>query len=314
MNGELTVASTPGSGSTFTATVELETAPALVEESLTAPAKVLAGRSILVVDDNLTNARILCLQATRLGMSCTSCDDPVTALQLVREGLRYDVGVLDMCMPSMSGAELGSALRATPGLGTAPHVLLTSLGTRPGGLDEALDTFLTKPVKRAALRDALIAALTGRQSPVAPRAGSRFETNTDPLRLLLAEDNPINQRVEELIFGKLGQTLDIVGNGLEAVQAVETGAYDAVLMDIQMPQMDGLEATRRIRALPMPQPYIVALTAGVQPADREACVSAGMDDYLAKPVRVHEVRDLLVDITAKLRDRAMADGRSPRIS
>jgi PAS domain S-box-containing protein len=314
MNGELTVASTPGSGSTFTATVELEPAPAMVVAKVTASAEALAGRSILVVDDNLANARILCLQATRLGMSCTSCDDPVKALELVREGLRYDVAVLDMRMPSMSGAELGSALRATPGLDTAPHVLLTSLGTRPGGLDEALDSFVTKPVKRAALKDALVAALTGRQPPVTPRAGTRFETSdTDPLRLLLAEDNPINQRVEELIFGKLGQKLDIVANGLEAVQAVEAGAYDAVLMDIQMPQMDGLEATRRIRALPLHQPYIVALTAGVQPADREACVSAGMDDYLAKPVRVHEVRDLLVDITAKLRDRAIAEGSSPRI-
>jgi CheY-like chemotaxis protein len=134
------------------------------------------------------------------------------------------------------------------------------------------------------------------------------------LRLLLAEDNPINQRVEELIFAKLGQSLDIVSDGLEAVQAVEAGDYDAVLMDIQMPQMDGLEATRRIRALSMPhQPYIVALTAGVQPADREACASAGMDDYLSKPVRVREVHELLVDIAAKLRQRTSADGSTRRI-
>jgi CheY-like chemotaxis protein len=313
MNGELTVASTAGSGSTFTATVELETAPALVMSQVADPTQVLAGKSILLVDDNLTNLRILCLQATRLGMSCTSCDDPVKALQLVTDGLRYDVALLDTRMPSMSGGELGSALRAVPGIGTAPHVLLTSLGTRPDGLDESVDSYLTKPVKRAALRDALVTALTGHRANEQRRSAARRETNdADPLRLLLAEDNPINQRVEELIFGKLGQKLDIVGNGLEAVEAVEAGDYDAVLMDIQMPQMDGLEATRRIRALPMHQPYIVALTAGVQPADREACVSAGMDDYLAKPVRVHEVRNLLVDISAKLRDRAMANA-APRI-
>ncbi len=313
MNGELTVASTAGSGSTFTATVELETAPALVMSQVADPTEVLAGKSILLVDDNLTNLRILCLQATRLGMSCTSCDDPIKAVQLVTDGLRYDVAVLDMRMPAMSGAELGATLRAVAGVGHVPHVLLTSLGTRPDGLDDSVDSYLTKPVKRAALRDALVTALTGQRANEQRRSGARRETNdADPLRLLLAEDNPINQRVEELIFGKLGQKLDIVGNGLEAVEAVEAGDYDAVLMDIQMPQMDGLEATRRIRALPMHQPYIVALTAGVQPADREACVSAGMDDYLAKPVRVHEVRDLLVDISAKLRDRAMANA-APRI-
>jgi PAS domain S-box-containing protein len=314
MNGELTVASTAGSGSTFTATVELETAPALVVSQVGHATEALAGKSILLVDDNLTNLGILGLQATRLGMSCTSSDDPLKALQLVTDGLRYDVAVLDMRMPSMTGAELGAALRALPGVGTAPHVLLTSLGTRPAGLDESVDSYLTKPVKRGALRDALVTALTGQRSHDRPGAGSRLKaSDADPLRLLLAEDNPINQRVEELIFGKLGQKLDIVGNGLEAVEAVEAGDYDAVLMDIQMPQMDGLEATRRIRALPLHQPYIVALTAGVQPADREACVSAGMDDYLAKPVRVHEVRDLLFDITAKLRERAVANGGAPRI-
>jgi CheY-like chemotaxis protein len=314
MNGELTVASTAGSGSTFTATVELETAPALVVSQVGHATEALAGKSILLVDDNLTNLGILGLQATRLGMSCTSSDDPLKALQLVTDGLRYDVAVLDMRMPSMTGAELGAALRALPGVGTAPHVLLTSLGTRPAGLDESVDSYLTKPVKRGALRDALVTALTGQRSHDRPGAGSRLKaSDADPLRLLLAEDNPINQRVEELIFGKLGQKLDIVGNGLEAVEAVEAGDYDAVLMDIQMPQMDGLEATRRIRALPLHQPYIVALTAGVQPADREACVSAGMDDYLAKPVRVNEVRDLLVDITAKLRERAVANGGAPRI-
>jgi PAS domain S-box-containing protein len=314
MNGELTVASTPGFGSTFTATVELEPALGLVTDRTKTDGQPLSGKSILLVDDNLTNLRILGLQATRLGMSCTSSDDPVKALQLVTDGLRYDVAVLDMRMPAMSGAELGAALRAVPGVGNVPHVLLTSLGTRPAGLDESVDSHLTKPVKRAALRDALVTALTGRRSDGHRPTRSRIDPNdAEPLRLLLAEDNPINQRVEELIFAKLGQQLDIVGNGLEAVQAVEAGDYDAVLMDIQMPQMDGLEATRRIRALPIPQPYIVALTAGVQPTDREACVSAGMDDYLAKPVRVREVHDLLVDITAKIRERAPANGHASRI-
>jgi PAS domain S-box-containing protein len=314
MNGELTVASTPGSGSTFTATVELEPVSGLVTEQATIGGQPLSGKSILLVDDNLTNLRILGRQATKLGMSCTSSDDPAKALQLVTDGLRYDVAVIDMWMPAMSGAELGAALRAVPGVGNVPHVLLTSLGSRPAGLDESVDSHLTKPVKRAALRDALVTALTGRRTDGHRPTGSRFDPNdADPLRLLLAEDNPINQRVEELIFAKLGQQLDIVGNGVEAVQAVEAGAYDAVLMDIQMPQMDGLEATRRIRALPMHQPYIVALTAGVQPTDREACANAGMDDYLAKPVRVREVHDLLVDIVAKIRERAPANGHVSRV-
>jgi CheY-like chemotaxis protein/anti-sigma regulatory factor (Ser/Thr protein kinase) len=315
MNGELIVASTLGSGSTFTATVQLERASELVGEPMATPTPALAGKEILVVAGNASILRALCLQAARLGMRCTSAADPVEALRVVTEGLAYDVALLDLHMPSMTGVELSAALRQASGR-DAPHVLLSELGTRPAGVEEEFATFLTKPVKRAALRDALVTAVNGQghDDQDRPTGLELVPSDADPLRLLLAEDNPINQRVEELIFAKLGQKLDVVGNGHEAVQAVEAGDYDAVLMDIQMPQMDGLEATRRIRTLPkLHQPYIVALTAGVQPADQEACVKAGMDDYLAKPVRLPEARELLADIAAKVRRRGPASGSAPRI-
>jgi PAS domain S-box-containing protein len=303
MGGDVTVVSTPGAGSTFTATVVLDVAPDLTgaDEAVTTPA--LEGKAILLVDDNPTVLRILSDQVTKLGMVSTTAEDAFTALRLVREGLHYDIAVLDMFMASMTGVELGAALRGLPNVNGAPHILLTSLGSRPIDVDESFAAFVSKPVKRAALKDALVAAMTGgvatASSPLAPVIMGADEK---PLRLLLAEDNPINQRVEQLILAKLGQRVDIVANGLEALEAVKSGHYDVVLMDLQMPVMGGLEATRRIRALPeLDQPYIVAMTAGVQPSDREACMSAGMDSYLSKPVRKAEIQDLLAEISPKLR-------------
>jgi PAS domain S-box-containing protein len=303
MGGDVTVVSTPGTGSTFTATVVLESAPNLVGANQAIRTPALAGKSILLVDDNPTVLGILSDQVTKLGMVSTTAENPSTALRLVSEGLHYDIAVLDMVMGSMTGVELGAALRALPEVNGAPHILLTSLGSRPTHVDESFAAFVSKPVKRAALKDALVAAMTGgmaaTSSPVAPVI---LGADGRPLRLLLAEDNPINQRVEQLILAKLGQQVDIVANGLEALEAVTSGHYDVVLMDLQMPVMGGLEATRRIRALPeLDQPYIVAMTAGVQPSDRAACMNAGMDSYLSKPVRKAEIQDLLAEISPKLR-------------
>jgi PAS domain S-box-containing protein len=315
MGGEVSVSSTPGTGSTFTVTLVLETAPDRRVDNAPAAANALAGMSILLVDDNPASLRILDRRAEALGMICTTAADAASALQLVSDGLRYDVALLDMHMTPMTGVELGLALRQHASVATAPQVLLTSLGWQPPDPVNSFTALLTKPVKRAALEKALMTAIMRRpaQAPPLPTQATVRSEKVPALRLLLAEDNLMNQRVEALILGKLGYRVDIVDNGLQAVLAVESGSYDVVLMDVQMPQMDGLEATRRIRGLPVhKQPYVVALTASVQPRDREACVRAGMDTFLPKPVRVGELRDLLADVVPSTRPARPPTVRSRR--
>ncbi len=299
MQGRVEVTSTLGVGSTFLVTVVLDRSPeAALPEAQDPPRSSLAGRSVLLVDDNVTNLRILNMQLTALGMTCTTAASPESALALVAGGLSYDVAVLDMVMPGMDGVQLGAALAHLDSQ-SAPQILLTSMGWRPGNLEQSFAAYLTKPVKRASLQDALISAMAGqRHGPKSSHSRTAIsEQMPPPLRILLAEDNPVNQRVAQLILGKLGQRADIVGNGTDAVRAVQQTGYDVVLMDVQMPQMDGLEATRRIRVKKSQhQPYIVAMTAGALLEDREACTDAGMDGYLAKPVRARELRDLLMQV------------------
>ena len=307
MHGGVNVISTVGSGSTFTATVVLDPCPDAPPEPV--DAATLAGSSALLVDDNPTNLRILDYQLTSMGITCTTALSAAAALSLVSDGLRCDVAVLDMHMPQMDGADLAAALALIPDW-TAPLVLLTSLGERPANA-ESLAAFITKPVKRAVLRDVLASVLTGRASSqrlVPAGAEASVPDESQPLRVLLVEDNVINQRVTQLILAKIGQPIDIVGDGQKAVDAVQTRAYDVILMDLQMPVMDGLEATRRIRASSLEhQPHIVAMTADAQIEDRQACTAAGMDGYLAKPVRARELREYLIEVGSTIADANRRD-------
>lgn len=254
----------------------------------------LNGRTALVVDDNQTNLRILEYQLSILGLDCRAFSDSTEALKAVADGLTYDVGVLDMHMPQLDGVALGAALRLLPQVSSAPLVLLTSLGGRPSGVEHYFSAFLTKPAKRATLHETLLRVLQGRGTADEERPEERSVAQRS-LRILLAEDNEINQRVAKLMLDMLGHQVDTVGNGFDAVTAVTSGSYDLVLMDVQMPDVDGLEATRRIRSrLPSDQvPFIVAMTANARPQDREACLAAGMDEYLSKPVRMKELEAAL---------------------
>ncbi len=286
MGGELTVTSEPGVGSAFTLRVPLPVRPES-EDSLQRPQAELAGRTALVLDDNATNRRLLEAQLGGWGMRVTSYADPFAAVAAVEAGAVADVLVLDMQMPGMDGLEVARRVRATPAGATARLVLLSSLGRRPAGAEELDLLHLTKPIKAAALREVVAVVLGAapavEELPPTP-AGGR-------LRLLLAEDNVVNQKVATLMLERLGQRPDVVGDGQEALEAVRARPYDLVLMDVQMPGMDGLEATRRIRAeLPEPaQPRIVAMTAGALVEDRERCFAAGMDDHLTKPVRPEDL-------------------------
>jgi PAS domain S-box-containing protein len=288
----------PGKGSAFHFTIRApEAAEARVRPSLQGEAPELRDRSVLVVDDNATNRRILSLQMQRWGMQPRSTGSPGEALKWVRRGERFDLAILDLHMPEMDGVELAEALHDAE---TAmPLILLSSLGGY--GKEIPADLFaayLTKPVRASSLFDALmgIFAQSVQQVPAPPAVPARPALRVEmaqrlPLRILIAEDYVVNQKLALRLLAQMGYRADVAANGLEAIQALERQRYDVVLMDVQMPEMDGLEATRQIWAR-WPggeRPRIIAMTANAMQGDREMCLAAGMDDYVSKPIRVDEL-------------------------
>ncbi len=290
MGGDIGVASTPGVGSTFWFTIRVAALPQ--DAGSAAFGGDLAGRRILIVEDNPTNRMILAEQAHDWGMAVTALPDALQALALLQRSAGaqpFALAVVDMKMPRMNGLELVRAVRADPAIAPLPMVMLTSVG-REGDIAAAraagVTAYLEKPIRKAQLFRALVDALapegTGvrRSQAVAP-APPRFTG-----RVLLAEDNPVNQEVALGLIEALGMRADVVANGREALARVASVHYDAVLMDCQMPELDGFAATAEIRRgeaergghLP-----IVAVTAHALDGDREVCLAAGMDDYLAKP-------------------------------
>jgi GAF domain-containing protein/DNA-binding response OmpR family regulator len=320
MGGTMWVESVEGEGATFHFTIAA--APADVPSRRAAagiPAE-LTGKSILVVDDNAINRRILDLQTEAWGLRCRSFPSAADALASVEGGDDYDLAILDMHMPGMDGLELANRLRTLRS--DVPLVLYTSLGGAEAN-DPVFAGVLAKPVKQSQLFDMLVSVLTDVDEARAVTSGSVDDTSKlgerHPLRVLLAEDNTVNQQIAILVLESLGYRADVASNGLEAVEAVERLPYDLVLMDVQMPEMDGLEATRQIRARPTPpergdRPIrIVAMTANAMQGDREACLAAGMDDYLAKPIRPEELAAALA-ATPNRADRASDSAAAPPVT
>ena len=207
-----------------------------------------------------------------------------------------------MHMAEMDGLEVAEAIRARPLHFQFPLVMLTSLGDHASPDDTRANYFaayVSKPIKQSQLYNILARAVQAQSSPLRQTAqASRFDSDFarhHPLRILLAEDNVVNQKVAQQILGRLGYAADVAANGLEVVAALDRQPYDLVLMDVQMPEMDGLEATGAIRrTLPADQqPTIIAMTAAAMPEDRQQCLDAGMDGYIAKPVRVEELTEAL---------------------
>jgi CheY-like chemotaxis protein len=249
-----------------------------------------------VVDDNATNRRILASHLEVWGMLARVTESPLEALGWLRGAERFDLGILDMHMPEMDGVALAHAIRELANGSAMPLILFTSLGRREARADEeGFAAYLHKPIKPSQLFDALISVLGDQPVHVPERGTVRTELDAEmatrhPLRILLAEDNVVNQKVATRLLGQMGYRADIAANGLEAVAAVERQTYDVVLMDVQMPEMDGFEASREInRRWPSKRPRIVAMTANAMEGDRELCVAAGMDDYVAKPIRIEEL-------------------------
>jgi GAF domain-containing protein/CheY-like chemotaxis protein len=296
-----------GRGSTFAFTIRAAVAelPAERRRDFTGEQPQLAGQRVLIVDDNATNRRVLSLQAGKWGMSPSEADGAAAALARIESGEAFDLAILDMHMPQMDGIALARRIReANPSL---PLVLFSSLGRREAGDAEGLfAAFLNKPVHQSQLFDTLVTLLARQpasaESVPAPPPRSKVDAGmaaTHPLRILLAEDNVVNQKLALRFLQQMGYRADVASNGLEAVESVERQTYDVVLMDVQMPEMDGLEATRRIRARNGTRPRIVAMTANATQRDRELCLAAGMDDYLTKPIRVERLVEALRGVPAR---------------
>ena len=308
MRGNIGVESTPGRGSTFWFTVRLQ--KQAVGGTLLVPREDVFGlKRALIVDDNQTNRKVLryYLRSWRLESECVSGGPE--ALRVLRqgavEGKPFTLVITDLRMPEMDGLALARAIKADPQIPRPKVILATSVGRRLGDAearDCGVDACLLKPLKQSELYNGLIHVLTGPEAAGSvegetPVSTARQAAPSKPLRVLVAEDNAVNQKVTLHQLRKLGYSADVVASGLEVLATLDRIPYDVVLMDCQMPEMDGYEATKRIRQREKEKRSahvrIVAVTANAMEGDRERCLAAGMDDFITKPVRVEELEAVL---------------------
>jgi CheY-like chemotaxis protein len=309
MGGEMWAESAgiPGQGSSFHFTIRTETVamPEHSRRDLHGVQPALNGKRVLIVDDNATNRRILCLQLQAWGMQPCDTETPTEALQWIKRGDPFDLAILDMHMPGMDGVTLAGRIRKQRDVKTLPLVLFSSLGRREADGDANLfAAYLGKPIKPSQLFDTLAGLFANQPNPEKRAAPAKLLMDPEmaknhPLRILLAEDILVNQKLALRLLQQMGYRADVASNGLEAVQSVERQPYDVILMDVQMPEMDGLEASRQICARwPRGQrPAIIAMTANAMQGDREMCLEAGMDDYVSKPIRPDELIKALMKVT-----------------
>lgn len=319
MDGSLEAESSgvPGDGSTFHLVVRLpQAAKGAIASSR--PPRVeadISGRRVLIVDDNATNRRILVAQTARWGMVPRETGSPAEALAWLTAGERFDIVLSDLLMPEMDGVELASRIgQLKSRKGAPPIVILSSVGLRDR--DQAgVAGWLAKPVKPSGLHDTIATVLLGGTAQPAAQAATATEPMTAehrPLRILLAEDNAVNQKLALRLLSQLGYDAQVANDGQQALDALERTEFDVVLMDVQMPELDGLEATRRIRRQWPDRPIrIVAMTANAMAGDREACLAAGMDDYISKPIRPAELSAALARVPVAA---APTNGKRPRAS
>ncbi|MBW5480642.1 response regulator [Streptomyces bambusae] len=295
MGGTIWAESTPGKGSTFHFTIRAQPVPAAMRiHPQTETIPDLRGKRMLVVDDNATNRTILTLQGESWGMVVRATPSPGEALDWIRRGDPFDVGILDYRLPETNGAVLSREIRKWRNRTTLPLILLTSVGRQSSENFDEFASYHTKPIKASQLCEEL-----GRVLGM-PQASAELQLLASPeqapaaaqdLRILVAEDNETNRLLLLRMLSRIGYTAQVAHNGQQALDALRHQAYDVVLMDVQMPRMDGLEATRRIHQ-EWPgdvRPTIIAMTANAMPGDRERCMAAGMDDYISKPLHLQDL-------------------------
>ncbi|MBE2214679.1 MAG: PAS domain S-box protein [Opitutaceae bacterium] len=306
MDGRIWVESTAGGGSTFHFVLHLGVDPTAVHPGLARVAPVLEGRRVLIVDDNATNRRILRLQVQRLGMVGCEAESGARAFELLEREPRYDLVLLDYHMSEMDGIAVARGIRDLPADRRPPVIFMPSVSRAEAVVVEARElyhTVISKPIHFSQLFDAICAVFVT-SSPVAGPGASqpplidRALGERHPLRVLLAEDHMVNQKVALKVLKQMGYGADVATNGREVLEALGQKTYDVVLLDVQMPEMDGLEAARHICASASKdaRPRLVAMTANAMEGDRDRCLEAGMDDYLAKPIRVPDLQEALARV------------------
>jgi PAS domain S-box-containing protein len=313
MGGTMWAESEVGKGSVFHFTIKAETAGAAELDSPRDHSQ-LRGKRLLIVDDNAVNREVVKRQVVAWGMVTRETGLPREALEWIRRGDPFDVAILDMHMPDMDGLALAREIRSSRDGRILPLVMLTSLGRR-GDVDETVDFVaqLTKPIKASQLYEALMRVfgeISEEMGPVGAKVAlGASSAERTPLKILLADDNAVNQQLALALLEKMGYGADVVVNGAEVLDALAREQYDVVLMDVEMPVMDGLEASRRInQRWPAERPRIIAMTANAMQGDRETCLAAGMDDYVSKPIRKAELAAAL----ARSESRTTTAGGSPR--
>lgn len=311
MGGAITVESQEGLGTTFTFTMRAHVSEQSLRTYIHHNIADLEGKKILVIDDNSTNRNILKNQLELWKLVPTLAISGREALDILSEGTNFDLIITDMQMPEMDGMQLAKAIRKRHI--TFPIILLSSVGDEScKSHTELFSSVLTKPVRQVTLYKHILAQLKRQDKPFVeePETKKKFTVEFSqkyPLTILIAEDNPVNQKLAERVLTKLGYTPEKALNGQEALNAAQQKKYDIILMDVQMPIMDGLEATRNIRLLKQPQPIIIAVTANAMQGDMETCLNAGMNDYISKPIRLEDLVKMLEKWAETLQEKISAE-------
>ncbi|MES2733978.1 MAG: two-component regulator propeller domain-containing protein [Bacteroidota bacterium] len=313
MGGSFSVASKMGQGTTFTFNIQTQASTHASKVYVHVNLDGLEGKKVLVIDDNATNRQILKNQLELWKLTPVLAESGQQALKLLSQSTTtdFDLVITDMQMPEMDGIQLAQAIRLSyPAL---PIMLLSSIGDeRRNQYPTLFSSVLTKPVRQRVLYNHVMSELrqtgqTGLEAPMTDHKLSVSFSEQYPLTILIAEDNMVNQKLAVRILNKLGFQVEVVQNGLEAVEAVKLHNYDLVLMDIQMPEMDGLEATRMIRNdMSHSAPYIIAMTANAMQGDREECLQAGMSDYVSKPIKLEDLMKALEKAALFIKDKTLA--------